>query len=346
MIQRLLVVGAGSSGRRHLRIARELLPDARIALVSRTAADDLSSTFGSRRFSTIEEAMEIRPDAAIVANPATLHLEAAMPLAAHGVHLLIEKPLAASEAGVGDLARASAERRSIVMVGYNLRFLPSLVRFREMLGEGRIGRVLSVRAEVGQWLPSWRPEQDYRTGVSARSQLGGGALLELSHEIDYLRWLFGDVEWVAAVELRLSDLEIDVEDTAHLLLGLAGRGKAPIVATLSMDFVRRDATRICTAIGSEGSLRWDGIADSVGIFEPAKGAWQTLFQGSRNADESYVAELRHFIESVSGDRQPALNLADGLAAIRVVDAARLSSRTGARVTLDGGYPVVTKGMTQ
>ena len=83
-------------------------------------------------------------------------------------------------------------------VGYNLRCFPSLSRFRDLIHEDLFGKPLSVRCEIGQYLPDWRPTSDYRAGVSARSDLGGGALMELSHEIDYLSWIFGDVEWVSS----------------------------------------------------------------------------------------------------------------------------------------------------
>lgn len=334
MIEGVLIVGSGSSGQRHLRLVRELLPAARIAVVSRKGVRDPTPDGGVERISTLDEAMAMRPAVAIVANPATLHVPTALPLAAAGVHLLVEKPLSATEAGVDELVRVSEERGIVVMVGYNLRFLRSLNFFRDLLRSGRIGKVLSVRAEVGQWLPSWRPGRDYRECVSGSAALGGGVLLELSHEIDYLRWLFGDVEWVRAVQLRQSDLEIDVEDTAHLLLGMAGAEGSSLVATLSMDFVRRDTTRTCTVIGSEGTLRWNGLADTVEVFEAGQDAWADVFRGSREPDESYRAELQHFIACVAGSREPGPLVDDGVAVLRVVGAARHSSRTGTTVVLD------------
>ena len=100
--------------------------------------------------------------------------------------------------GVDDLLGTVRARGVICQVGYNLRYLPSLSRFRDLINEGLVGGPLSVRCEIGQYLPNWRPDTDYRTGVTARSDLGGGVLLELSHEIDYLRWIFGEVEWVSS----------------------------------------------------------------------------------------------------------------------------------------------------
>lgn len=334
MIERMLIVGSGSSGRRHLRLTRELLPAARVSVVSRNAAKAQIPDSDVERFSSIDAALATRPDAAIVANPATMHVAAALPLVTAGVHVLVEKPLSATEAGIDELARVSEERGIVVMVGYNLRFLHSLNHFRDLLRSGRIGKVLSVRAEVGQWLPSWRPGKDYREGVSASAALGGGVLLELSHEIDYLRWLFGEVTCVRAVHLKQSDLEIDVEDTAHLLLELSDTRGAKVIATLNMDFVRRDATRTCTVIGSTGTMRWDGLSDTVEVFEAGQDSWNIQFRGDQDPDESYRAELRHFFDCVDGSREPGSNISDGLAVVRVVEAARLSAGSGVPVSMD------------
>ena len=112
---------------------------------------------------------------------------------------------------------------------------------------------MSVRCEISHYLPSWRPECDYRQGVSGRGELSGGALLELSHEIDYLRWIFGEAVWVNATLSRQSRLEIDVEDTAHLVIGFApDNGGRQLIASVNMDFIRHDNTRLCIAIGEKG----------------------------------------------------------------------------------------------
>ncbi len=334
MIGRLLIVGHGSIGRRHLRLARELLPGAQIAVVSRTNKKETGPADAAERFSSVEAALAMRPEAAVVANPAPMHVGAATRLAAAGVHVLIEKPLSTSTAGIAELIGTAKANAVVLMVGYNLRYLPSLRRFRDLLIEKRVGRVLSVRAEVGQWLPAWRPDCDYRTVVSARAELGGGVLLELSHEIDYLRWLFGEVEWLWSVHLRQSELEIDVEDTAHQILGLAGHARAPVVAAVNMDFIRHDAIRMCTAIGSDGSLRWNGLADTVEVFESGRDAWEELFHGRRDPDESYRAELQHFIGCIERGHAPLVTGGEGLAAVRIVEAARRSSLSGSVVRLE------------
>ena len=109
----------------------------------------------------------------------------------HGVHAYVEKPLAVTVEGLAELLDGEAE--VTIAVGYNLRFHPALEAIRAAVYEGRIGRLLAVRAEVGQYLPDWHPEEDYRVSYAARRDLGGGALLTLSHELDYVRWIAGEV---------------------------------------------------------------------------------------------------------------------------------------------------------
>jgi predicted dehydrogenase len=338
MLERFLIVGLGSIGKRHVRLVRELIPNARIAVLRHQSCQNMPDIGLDSCFTNLEDALQFRPQAALIANPASFHVDVAMSLAKAGVHLLIEKPISSTVQGVSELIEVCRAESIILMTGYNLRFLPSLQRFRELIDEKRAGRVLSVRAEIGQSLPSWRPGCDYRQSVSAKEVLGGGVLLELSHEIDYLRWLFGEVEWVSAIQRKQSGLEIDTEDTAHLVLGFASEaGEVPVMAALNMDFIRHDTTRSCTVIGEAGSLRWNALVGTVEFFEQGGNAWQTLFTHQHQKDDSYLAEWRHFLTCITDGGSPAISGHDGLAVLRIIDAARQSSITGSVVSIPQAY---------
>lgn len=325
MIDRVLIAGHGSIGKRHLRIARSLLPDADIrVLVHRPV--DTTPEFANGVFDSLDAAVSFKPNIAIVAGPASTHVQTALPLARAGAHLLIEKPLDASlEEGVA-LLQLCDSRRIVLLVGYNLRYVPSLDWFRQALHSGRVGRVLSVRAEVGQYLPSWRPHTDYRNSASASRALGGGVLLELSHEVDYLQWIFGDIVWVKASAGRQSSLELDVEDTAHLIMGFTEHGVWPhLIGTLNMDFFRHDTTRSCVAIGESGSLRWNGLTNTVDFFGAGASEWTALFKSPVGKDDSYVAEWNHFLECIRGKAETGESGADSYRTLQVIEAARRSA---------------------
>jgi predicted dehydrogenase len=329
----VLIVGLGSIGKRHLRLARELLPNADIRVLRHKASSEVPE-FSNGCFFSIEEAIAFAPQIAVVASPAPFHIATAQALAEISVDLLIEKPLSNSMDGVTQLIETCKKREKILLAGYNLRFLPSLQRFRDLLGEGVIGETLSVRCEIGQYLPSWRPERDYRQSVSACCELGGGVLLELSHEIDYLRWIFGEIEWVNATLSQQSSLEINVEDTAHLTMGfLSATEGHQLIGTVNLDFIRHDTTRLCTAIGVKGSLRWNGLTGEVELFEGGTSVWRSLYRNLGQRDESYLAEWTNFIESVAEHKPPLVSGEDGLRVLEIIEAARRSSELGRKVSV-------------
>ena len=322
-----LIVGFGSIGRRHAWNLKTIDGTARIGVwrprSSGGGLGDLDPLV-ERVVGGEEEALAWAPDVAIVATPASAHVEVATALARAGVHLLVEKPLADTLDGVDTLLARCDERSLALMVGYNLRFAPSLISLREALLEGAIGRPLALRAAVGQFLPDWRPGKDYRQTVSARRRSGGGALLEMSHELDYARWLLGDVTAVSARMRHLSDLDLDVEDTAEIILEFASGA----LGNVHLDMLDRAPVRTCRILGTEGTLAWDGIEHTTGLFTRVAGKWTELFSGGPEArDAMYVAELEHFLACVAERRAPAVTGADGRRAVEIALAARRSAAT-------------------
>jgi len=186
----------------------------------------------------MDAVISYRPNIAVIASPSPFHLEMCENFLNMDTHLLIEKPIADSTEGVCSLLTRFQQKELILMVGYNLRYSPSLDFFRNLIKGNAIGEIHSVRCEVGQYLPTWRPDTDYRQGVSARKELGGGVLLELSHEIDYLRWIFGEMEWVRASISKQSNLEIDVEDTAHMTIGFSSARKSSAYSCFVIRFYK------------------------------------------------------------------------------------------------------------
>ncbi|MCW7497021.1 Gfo/Idh/MocA family oxidoreductase [Leptospira levettii] len=325
MMQRILIVGYGSIGKRHLSIARDSFPSAEIKILSRKKTDYFPINSNGCLF-TLDQVKEFKPEIAIIANPANFHIETALFLASLNCNLLIEKPLSNALSGIDELLHEVESRNLILQVGYNLVFLPSLQYFKDIIHSDRIGKIYSVRAEVGQYLPTWRPDADYRDTVSARSDLGGGALLELSHELDYLRWIFGDVDWVHAFIAKQSDLDIDVEDMVHLVIGFKNFiTSKPLIASVDLDFIRQDRTRNCIVIGEKGSLRWDGIKGIVEVFLSSKNTWEVLYEREHQPNISYIEQFKHFIKCIETGSNPLKTGRDGLAVLKIIEAARISN---------------------
>ena len=335
LIQKVLVVGLGSAGRRHVRVIKKIFPEIKIIALRHKKCEnkDIESLGLYKCVETIDEAIKICPQAAIIANPSSMHIGVAEELANHGINLLIEKPISNSLEGIQKLIELCQKNNIILMTAYNLRFLPSLIEFKSLIKANKIGSIYSVRSEVGQNLASWRPKSDYKKTVSASKKLGGGVLLELSHEIDYLCWIFGSIVWVKSHISKQSGLDVDVEDSANVILGFKGVIESELVASLNMDFIRHDNTRKCFVIGEKGTLLWDGISGSINYFEKGANDWIPLFLLKPHKDFTYEEEIKSFFSSIESNELPYISGNDGANVVSIVEAIKKSSNIGSLVYL-------------
>lgn len=319
-----LIVGLGSIGRRHLRNLRHIRPDVRVAACRLSARNDgyEQDLEPDSVVYSLDDALSEGADCGLVTCPASVHVAVSLALARRDIHLFVEKPLSNTLEGVDELIEECRRRGLVLAVGYNLRFLKPLRIVWKTLHEGRIGRPTAIRAEVGQYLPDWRPGRDYRRSVSSQQALGGGAVLELSHELDYVRWLLGEVDCVTAQVGKLSDLDIDVEDTAEILL----RFRSGAFGSVHLDMVQRPPRRVCHILGTEGTLCWDGWSDQVKLYDAASKTWSDLYSGpGSDLDNSYVEELRDFLDSIENNTPAKVNGYDGRRALEIALAVKQSA---------------------
>ena len=273
----------------------------------------------------LDEALAQRPLAALVCNPTALHVETALAAARSGCHLFIEKPVSHSMEGVEALATEVAERRLVVLVGYQFRFHPGLRQVKRWLAEGAIGDVTSARARWGEYLPGWHPGEDYTKSYSARRELGGGVVVTLSHPFDYLRWLLGEVVEVSAQTGQRGGFELDVEDTANVLL----RFESGVLATVSLDYVERPATHRLHLVGRNGLIAWDGTTGVARLHDAVRGEIQSVSPPPGfDRNSMFLDEMTHFLACVRGREQPVCGLGDGVAALRIALAAKRSAQEG------------------
>ncbi len=327
---RVLVAGTGSIGRRHIRNLHAL------GVVPLTACDSDPERLASvvrewdvRPFADLGAALaEVKPHVVFVCTPPVCHVPQALQAVRAGAHVFVEKPLSHSLDGVDELVREAKVRQRVVQVGYNLRFHPGLQMLRRLLDGGAVGRVLWAQAEVGQYLPDWRPEQNYRQSYTARRDLGGGIILDASHELDYVVWLLGRPTAVTCLAGRVSDLDVDVEDCATVLLRFPNGAQADV----HMDFVQRGYSRSCKLAGQTGTLVWDDTANQVRRYDGDRASWESL-PYSFEDNQMYVAEVEHFLGCVASRAVPAVDLEQGRQVLELALAAHRSAERGERISL-------------
>ena len=327
---KFVVVGCGSIGRRHIRNLCSLGVDEivacdtdaeRLAYVKNEPA--VKSCYNQFQDDLVSDA-----DGLLVCTPPSSHVEIARKSIEKGVHVFIEKPISHTLEGIDELIEEGCRKHLTICVGYNFRFHPGLKKVKQIINEGRIGRLLSARAEFGQNLAEWRPWQDYRKSYTAIEALGGGIILDASHEIDYLRYLVGDIEQVGCFADRISELEVETEDVAEIIL----RFKNNILGSVHIDFFRPGYKRACEVIGETGVVNWDYSNESVRIYSVQSDKWEAINLEAGD-DEMYLNEMRHFINCVKGSEA---SLVDGLEAKKSLEAllaAKESSKSGKIIQL-------------
>jgi predicted dehydrogenase len=330
---RALVVGLGSIGRRHARnwAALGLGPVSVCRLTNTAQPEPLG--IGVQEFTDLDDALADQPDVVLVTNPTSLHVETACRALQAGAHVFLEKPISHTLDGVADLLGEAERRRKVVMVGYNLRFHPGLARVRQLVRQAAVGRLVSVRAEAGEYLPDWHPWEDYRTSYSGRADLGGGVLLTFSHELDSLCWVLGAPSRVVALAAHASSLEIDTEDVAELSLQFPN---GPL-ASVHVDYLRRPPRRSLEIVGENGVLRWEYDENRVLSYAPGTRQWRIEEGDPRlQRNDMYLAELQHFAACVRGEiDRPVIDGEQGAAILAIALAAKRSSAEGRAIDFHG-----------
>jgi predicted dehydrogenase len=286
------VVGYGSIGARHARILAELHHE--VCVVSQR--DEVPFT----TYRTLKKLLDSQSiDYLIIATPTGVHRQNLEEVSVCGYagRLLVEKPLLATAEPLPRLAVMRAA------VGYNLRFHPTVRRLRDITMASE--QVDSASFVVGQHLEDWRPSRDYRTTYSARRNLGGGLLRDLSHELDLARFLFGELTLLDAEEGRNTELEAD---RPHEVTIRASSTTCKHI-TISMNIIERPATRFIEVTTGEGVIRADLLTAQL----EASGTTT-----SDNVDRDFSYQLMHQ-EMTSHQTRDAASFADGLATVTLID---------------------------
>jgi predicted dehydrogenase len=203
---------------------------------------------------------------------------------------------------------------------------------RALLDRRAVGRLMSARVAIGEFLPGAHPYEDYRQSYAGRADLGGGVVLSQSHELDYVCWLFGMPTRVLAVGGHLSDLDIDVEDTADSLLECVVEQRR-VAVHVAQDFVRRPPVQTCEIVGECGRIHVDLRAPLLEVFDSSGRLveCQPFKDFSRN--DLFMNELRHFLACLDGTEVPLVSLRDAAGSLRLALAIKQSIATGEAVRL-------------
>ncbi|MEX0333121.1 Gfo/Idh/MocA family protein [Vibrio tubiashii] len=309
------VIGLGNIAARHRRNLKQLFPECRLLAMSASGRiPDETISDCDHVVSSIEELIQQGVELALVASPAPFHAQHSIPLLEAGIPTLIEKPVTADLKDAKTLIAAAEDSLTPVAVGYCLRYLPSSQVMKQLLEAQSIGTLLNAQVEIGQYLPGWRPTKDYRDTVSAKASLGGGALLELSHELDFTQWLLGELD-IQFSHLRSSpQLGLEVED----LVDMIATTECGAVVSVHLDFLQRQAFRRCRFVGTQGTIEWDLIKNKVK---------QTLLteesviysEPDWDKNQMYLNMVADFVAKIEGKTNACIELHQAVKTIELIE---------------------------
>jgi predicted dehydrogenase len=283
---KLLFIGLGSIGKRHARLIKQNYDHELFAL--RTGNVELGVN-GITELYRWEEVFNLNPDVAFITNPTFLHIETAIKCAERGMKIFLEKPLGNSLEGLDELVKIVTFNKTPSMVAYNLRFHPIIQEIKKYMAENSF---LHMRIKCTSYLPNWRPTQNYTEGYSVRSDMGGGVILDLSHEIDYANYLLGNIISIEGDFSKRSSLTRDTEDYADLLLDTE---KGP--AIIHINFLSHQRQRIIEVDFDEMSIHAD--LNSGIIVEYCKERIVKEIKFDYEIDDTYLKQLKYFFANIN-----------------------------------------------
>lgn len=344
---KVLFIGLGSIGQRHLRNLRHLYGDDvevlafRVRGSSQTFSDQMEIIKGVRveeryqvrSYDDLQKALSASPDVVFVTNITSRHIECALEAVRAGCHVFLEKPVSDRTEGVKTLIEEAERKQVTVFSGFQFRYHVCLLKLKECLSQGLLGNVLSVQMEMGERLSEMHPYENYKDTYMARRDMGGGVILNQQiHELDYLQWLFGRPQTVYARCGRSSDFKLDVEDCCDALYRIPYKGRI-ITAAVHADFVQSPPVRRCKVIGDQAGAQVDLLKNELSILRDKETVKVFRYPGFKRND-MFLSELKDFMEGIQKKQGPAISLREGAVSLIMALGEKSSDELGQAVELN------------
>lgn len=321
----ILIKGIGSIGRRHCSNLLGLGFD-QLVLVS--GQSEFPSEWPSFPvYKEVKDALANHQIShGIIASPTAYHMNDLEEMLSLGIkNIYLEKPVSHNLEKVEELLEISRGKAKVI-IGFDLHYDPGLIKVKELMDQNVLGKIYSANAFVGQYLPDWRPHEDYKKGMSASIEKGGGVMLDLVHEFDYLCWLLGNPKQVAAIYQNNRELGIETEDLADVLIGFENG----ITGTIHLDYHQKSLIRNCVLTGQNASIIWDLGARTV-IVQYKSGEREEFDFSQFERNDRYVSIMKDFMKGANDKKLTSFE--NGIKSLKLVLAAKKASEQSTMIQL-------------
>ncbi len=320
-IKNILIIGLGSIGSRHFKIINNLRPEININLLRRKESKENNLEKSANKiFYDIEEALKENLDAVIISSPSSMHINQAINFLDLNIPIFIEKPISSNLEDCLKFKKLAEKKKALILVGYVLRYSKILNEYKKLIEKNIIGKHLYIDIKYSSFLPDWRKNIDYKKSVSSKQSLGGGVLLELSHELDYANWLFGPLDELKAIRKNTNQLEIDVEDIVKII----AKNKNECLLNFHLDFCSKIPKRYCCLYGSKGYIKLDFIKNKISSKLDIEKE-EKSYKIESNYNDMYINQMKHFFKCIEYDKVPKITLEETTEIMRIIEICKSST---------------------
>ena len=302
----LMFFGLGSIGKRLARLVRD---NYNHDLYAFRSTNNGLNDLGIDEVHEISDVERLSPDVAFITNPTSMHVDTAIRAASMGTNLFIEKPLCDRLVQWDSLLKIVQQKQVLTYVGCNLRFDPIIQYLKRTLD---LDQIFYSRVICSSYLPDWRKDQDYTSSYSANKALGGGVILDLIHEPDYCQWLFGNISKIEGKAGKCSNLLLETEDYADMIVNHA----SGIISNIHIDYFGHKLQRKIEIFGNDTHIEADLIERTVTCFTKEKTDVQNV--GPLERDETYKQELDYFFNCIHKQINPMNSIMEHVSVLKPV----------------------------
>jgi predicted dehydrogenase len=339
--RKILFVGLGGAGQRHLRIFKSLLAPQTVFTAFRSTRhtpllnadfsvnekDGVENHYGLKTFGDLEAALDDGPDLVVISTPSALHLDAAQSAAERGIGVFVEKPFSHNLAGFETFRNKVLTKDIVFFISFQRRFHSLIRKAQHIIADGKLGDIFSAVFNVASYVPAWHGYEDFRKLYACRKDLGGGVLLTEIHELDLCHWFFGSPRAVSCTGGTLGGVEMDVEDTAHVTLDYPG-----LAVNVNLCFMQKHNRRDFFVAGTKGHLEWNQDGNTLAFEDYASGKTEICTEPDAANDDMFVAQAEYFLNAVTSKNSPD-QLENARASLALVEVAKQSMISGGSVPL-------------
>ena len=332
MEKNFVITGGGSIGKRHLKNLISLNINKENIFVLEPREDrvsEIKSLGIDNCLKDIREFNDISINAAIICSPTSHHIDQAIYFANKKADLMIEKPLSRDLHNIDKLKDIVSKNKLITFIAYIFRFAPSVKYLKEILEKKVIGEIFFVRGEFSEYLPDWHPYEKYNSFYMAQKQLGGGSILDQSHIMDLVHYLFGNFKSVMAFNNKVSGLDIEADDIAEMIVEL----KNGILASIHTDIFGRKHSKSIEIKGSKGNIFWDFYKNTVSVYDAETKTSHTESNFDKDFNKVYIEELKYFINCSDKNMQAQPDLDVGVETMKLILSSEYSQKSGKKIII-------------